>query len=197
MRLTVEQIAMRRRPGLMVWEQDYIDTIDALCAERDAAVTQFAQDAAQEIRTGGVYRLEHPAMPMIRDAIAAERDAARGEALLLAGDWFLNWCDRAGVKVEESAIRQGLAYLPGQEALCGTAVNVDISTNAATRPTAKDASHSEERPLLPDQEWKKLSLESQNKVRKWFDLAAKYLQAILDERIDPDILALDPSAVKR
>jgi len=81
MRLTVEQIAMRRRPGLMVWEQDYIDTIDALCAERDAAVTQFAQDAAQEIRTGGVYRLEHPAMPMIRDAIAAERDAARGEAL--------------------------------------------------------------------------------------------------------------------
>jgi hypothetical protein len=129
-------------------------------------------------------------------ALEAERDVARGEALLSAGDWFLNWCDRAGVKVEESAIRQGLAYLPGQEALCGTAVNVDISTNKDTRPIVKDAWHSEERPLLPDQEWKQLSLESQNKVRKWFDLAAKYLQAILDERIDPDILALDPSAVK-
>ena len=44
-------------------------------------------------------------------ALADREKRARETALRQSGDWFLNWCDRAGVKVEESAIRQALERL--------------------------------------------------------------------------------------
>jgi hypothetical protein len=69
-----------------------------------------------------------------------------------------------------------------QEALCGTAVNADTSTNVAILPTVKNASPSGE-VLLPDAEWNSLSLESQHKLQTWFRLASERLQAILDEPV--------------
>lgn len=71
-----------------------------------------------------------------------------------------------------------------QEALCGTAVNADTSTNVAILPTVKNASPSGE-VLLPDAEWNSLSLESQHKLQTWFRLATERLQAILDEPVEP------------
>ena len=38
-------------------------------------------------------------------------DAAYERAKRDAGDWFLNWCDRVGIKVRESNIRQVMATL--------------------------------------------------------------------------------------
>jgi len=68
---------------------------------------------------------------------------------------------------------------PLREALCGTAENVLTSMNKATHPTAKPVGDFEAH-LLPDQEWKALSKDSQEKVSKWFELATKFLQQILD-----------------
>lgn len=68
------------------------------------------------------------------------------------------------------------------EGPCGTAA-VNTSTSEDTHPTAKVVSPSEELLLLPESEWERLSPDSRGKVRKWFDLAEKYLQAILDERL--------------
>lgn len=67
-----------------------------------------------------------------------------------------------------------------QESLCGIAGNVHTSINTAIHPTAKTAEPSEVR-HLPDHEWLSLSKESQEKISKWFELAVKHLQAILDE----------------
>jgi hypothetical protein len=69
--------------------------------------------------------------------------------------------------------------LTAQEALCGTAANVDTSTNTAILPTVKNASPSGEA-LLPETEWASLSLESQHKLQTWYRLATERLQAILD-----------------
>lgn len=70
--------------------------------------------------------------------------------------------------------------MKAQEALCGTAVNAETSMNEATRLTATDAYLFEGR-LLPEEEWNSLSRDSQEKLRKWFRLAAERLQSILDE----------------
>ena len=78
----------------------------------------------------------------------------------------------------ESQAKDGPVY-SAQEALCGTAVNADTSTNMAILPTVKNASPSGEA-LLPDTEWASLSLESQHKLQTWFRLATERLQAILD-----------------
>jgi hypothetical protein len=77
-------------------------------------------------------------------------------------------------------VREMFAAKPAQEALCGTAGLAAISMNEATRLTATDAYLFEGR-LLPEEEWNSLSLDSQEKLRKWFRLATERLQSILDE----------------
>lgn len=42
------------------------------------------------------------------EALEAERAEIIKEARRECADWVLNWCDRTGIKVEESTIRQGL-----------------------------------------------------------------------------------------
>jgi len=46
----------------------------------------------------------------------AEAQAEVVEVFIAAGDWFLSWLDRAGVKHEESNIRQGLTQLAANRA---------------------------------------------------------------------------------
>jgi len=73
---------------------------------------------------------------------------------------------------------------PPREEPCGTAQIASILTNADTHPIAKIAPPSEE-VLLPDDEWKNLSPDSQHKLQTWFRLATERLQLILDEPEPP------------
>ncbi len=130
------------------------------------------REAAEHVNDLGIGRHEEAILALIDQPALDQHDA---KLKLACGDWVLNWCDRVGIKVEESTIRQGLGVV-----VCGTAVNADTSTNEAILPTAMDASSSEELPLLPEEMWKHLTPERQAQVRKWFDLATKYLQEILD-----------------
>jgi hypothetical protein len=80
----------------------------------------------------------------------------------------------ACIRNERDELR--LAHPERKEEQCGTAESAGTSTNADTRPIAMGALPSEELLL----EWRSLSKESQEKVTKWFNLAAEHLQNILE-----------------
>lgn len=101
--------------GYRAQDQFWLKQVAGLKAQTAAMLEKAAAEAqrlANEITC-------HLIAPSIRALITADQAAAladrekraRETALRQSGDWFLNWCDRAGVKVEESNIRQGMAAL--------------------------------------------------------------------------------------
>jgi hypothetical protein len=138
-----------------------------------------------------------PASPEI--ATAREECPACG-----SGSREMRWCSNpshgkvvhAVVRFECTTCTSIWHDLTAQEVLCGTARHAATSTIEDSRLTANSACASEA-PLLPDEEWNHLSLESRGKLATWFRLATERLQLILDEPPTPASPPTEPVDINK